>query len=66
MPRKDKRGYFNPDSREIADIVRQIVLYTGNIEPIDLPKIEMCFHCTDLRSDIDNRAVTLTYFYRAG
>jgi len=44
---------------EIDAITRQILMQTGNIQPLVHPTIRAHFVCSDARSDIDNKWTTV-------
>jgi len=59
VPRRDGRGYFNPESRRLADIVAQICEVTGNLQPVSPSEIRIHLRLPRTNMDIDNRAVTI-------
>jgi len=58
-PRKDRKGYFNPDHDRLQDIVYQILMQVGNIEPLNQPSLMVHFKCSNGRGDLDGKLTTL-------
>jgi len=58
-PRKDRKGYFNPDKGRLQDIVYQILMQKGNTEPLNQPSIMVHFKCSNGRGDLDGKWTTL-------